>query len=189
MTGTIHRFLGRLSPEGIERLFDIVKISGPNLAGLGRRQRAQIAMEVMDRAGSQVRARVEGIAGHIVGLADKGDCAERALHAVCEDRPDLLDVLERELSPEDRILIVWQTDPKLLDKARNLAMAFHWRWGRWNTAFHTEPTRLAANLDDALEAIRKIVQQLQGGRKIWVESSPTSIPMTHGRLTNCRSIT
>ena len=81
------------------------------------------------------RARIEAMAGQIVSLAEKGDHAERALRAVSEGRPDLLKDLDADIALEDRILMIWQKDSKLLDGARNLAMGLHWRGGKLHYSF------------------------------------------------------
>ena len=102
------------------------------------------------------RGRLEGIAGHVLALANLDDHAERALRAVCRNQQRLLKRLEDDCSLEERILDIWFSDRKILDRARNLAMGYVWRDGRSHCSFMvSNPQQAAADLNQAVEAIRE----------------------------------
>ncbi len=171
MTDVVRKFLWRLSPEAVVRLFTRIGLFHPDVSDLGPLQRTKAVHNAVLAADDAQRGRAEGIAGHVIALAEKGDLAERALRAICEGDQVLLDVLEEERSLEERIFDVWLRETKILDKARNLAMGFAWRGGRFHCGFTIiNPQQVNEQLNDAITEIREIVQSLQGGRKAHAET-------------------
>jgi hypothetical protein len=167
----LRRFFARLGEESIAQLLTRAGLPGPDFDGLKPQQRTKAAVEAALNAEVGVRSRIEAIAGTVVSLSDRGDHAELALRAACEYHAHLLEKLESDRSLEERILEVWSEQPHLLDRARNLAMSFAWRDSRYQCSFQVQnPNELAANLDEAVEAMRHIVQSLQGGRRVHAEA-------------------
>ena len=170
MTDVLRRFFSRLGPDAIGRLLARVGLTQPDFDGLKPLQRSRATVAVVLEA-VEVRGRIEAVAGTVVSLSDRGDHAELALRAACEDHAQLLEMLESDRSLEERILDVWSEQPRLLDRARNLAMTLAWKDSRYQCSFQVQnPNELAANLDEAVEAMRRIVQSLQGGRRVHAEA-------------------
>ncbi|MBU2533766.1 MAG: hypothetical protein KKB37_13575, partial [Alphaproteobacteria bacterium] len=144
----------------------------PDIESLGPGNRRSGAVEVVLAASDELRGQMEAIAGHVFALAERGEYAELALRAVCAKDTQLLDLLEEELSLEERILNVSFKQPKLLDWARNLAMTFHWKDGqRFHAGYRVEnPMELIADIGSAVESIREIVQSRSGGRQVYAET-------------------
>ena len=171
MIDVVRKFLSRLSAESVVRLFEHIVLSHPDVSDLGPRQRTNAAHKALLAADDEQRGIAEGIASHVIGLAEKGDFAERALRATCQGNTVLLERLEEERSLEERIFSVWLCEPKILDRARNLAMGFAWKGGRSHCGFNIiNPQQVNEQLDDAITEIRDIVQSLQGGRKVDTET-------------------
>jgi hypothetical protein len=170
MTDIVRRFAVRLSQDAIARLFLDADLPAPDFEGLGPRQRIQRVVERILKAPDAKRGRLEGIAGHVLALANLDDHAERALRAVCRNQQRLLKRLEDDCSLEERILDIWFSDRRILDRARNLAMGYVWRDGRSHCSFMvSNPQQAAADLNQAVEAIREKIQKFQGGRKVYSE--------------------
>ena len=170
MADVLRRFFSRLGQDAMSQLLVRAGLQDVFLDGLKPLQRSRAAITAVLHAPDRVRGPLEAIAGNITSLADRGDNAEVALRAVCEGYGHLLEVLETDGSLEERILTVSVEQPKLLDRARNLAMSLAWRDSRYQCSFEVDnPKGLAHNTDDAVEAIRRIVQDIQGGRKVYAE--------------------
>lgn len=172
LADSLHRFFSRLSPQGTAGVLGHVGLSLPEAEILGPDKRRTASIELILAAGDELRGQIEAIAGHVVALAERGEYAELALRAVCAKDSDLLDLLEEELSLEERILNVSFQQPKLLDWARNLAMTFHWKDGqRFHAGYQVEnPMELIADIGSAVESIREIVQTRSGGRQVYAET-------------------
>jgi hypothetical protein len=166
----LRRFFSRLGQDAISPLLARAGLPHVELDGLKPHQRSKAAIAAVLHAPDGIRGPLEAVAGNITSLADRGDNAEVALRAVCEGYQHLLEILETDRSLEERILIVSVEQPKLLDRARNLAMSLAWRDSRYQCSFEVDnPKDLARNIDDAVESIRRIVQNIQGGRKVYAE--------------------
>ncbi|MGB7915342.1 MAG: hypothetical protein WCF79_08645 [Rhodomicrobium sp.] len=167
MSSDIRCFVTALSPEGLSLLFQHADLPRIEFDGLGRRERTKQTIEAVLRAPTDTRVRVEAIAHSVGALADKRDLAERALREVCQACDELLAVLEKALSLEERIFTVWLSNPKVLDRARNLAQGYHWRNSRYHCGFLVKkPQPLVNDVQIAKEVIGRIVQEAQGGRKV-----------------------
>jgi len=166
MSTAVRRFVTALSSEGLGLLFQHTGLLAIGFECLDRRQRTKSAVAAILNAPVSIRGRVEAIAGSIISLAEKGDLAERALREVCQGSDEILAVLESDRSLEERIFSVWLSNSKTLDRARNLAKAHYWRSGRYHCGFDLKnPGPLMDDVDAAKEAVGRLVQQAQGGRK------------------------
>ena len=106
-----------------------------------------------------------------MALTDRGDHAELALRAVGEGRTELIEILESDCSLEERVMDVCFAEPRLLDQARNLAMTFAWKDGRYHVGFTVgNPQVMNEDIGDAVEAIRNLIQSQRGGRKVYTEA-------------------
>jgi hypothetical protein len=170
MIDSVRTFVTRLSSNAIVRLFSEAELAMPNLEALGTRKRTQRVVEAILEASDAKRGRLEGIAGHVLALSKLEEHAERALRAVCRNQKTLFERLDDNCSLEERILNIWFSDPKILDRARNLAMSYVWRDGRTHCGFMVgNPQHIHGDLSQAVEAIRRTVQKFQGGRKVHSE--------------------
>lgn len=166
MSSSIRRFVSALSQEGLGLLFQHIHLAPPDLSELTRRERTNRTVQAVLDGPNDVRGRIEAIANSVIALSEKRDLAERALREVCQTDSRILEVLERDISLEERIFLVWLEDLHALDRARNVAQGYGWRCGRYHCGFDVEN---AANLSDdfkvAIETIGSLIQQMQGGRK------------------------
>lgn len=171
MIDCVRRFITRLGPESRHRLFQHLDLAMPDISERKGCERDKRLVEAVLSSADSIRGRAEAISAHVILLSDKGEYAERALRAVCRrDRADLLELLESDLSLEDRTFCLWLEDAPLLDRARNLAMSFHWRDGRYHCGFDVnEKTPLGEHLEQTIIEIQNIVQAIQGGRNVAVD--------------------
>jgi hypothetical protein len=177
MADTVRTILNRLKADAIRRLFAKVELEAPDLSDDQPRIRTRIAFEAMQAADDDSRAALEGIASHILALTARTDHVEQALRGACEGQASLLGLLEEDRSVEERTLNVWLKEPELLDRARNLAMAFHCAGGKFHFRFTiSEANDLVPDLNPALEAIRRVVQKIEGGRKAHLDHFEYTIP-------------
>jgi len=170
MANVVHRFITRLNIRARERLFRHAGIPEVDYSCADARERDRRSFDAFAQADDRARGIVEAIAGSVIAVADKGDLAERALRQVCSDNPALDTILEAEASLEERILKVWFEDHVLLDRTRNLTMSYHWRDGRFHCGYTIpEPQKLHGDISEAVDSIRRIVQNLQGGRRAYAD--------------------
>lgn len=171
MVDTVHRFFSRLSPSSRQHVFRLAGL--PKLDADASKPRKMMAtiIQTVAEAPDTSREYIEAMSGHVLTLSEKGEHADAALQSVCSERADLLDVLEQDLSLEERIFLVWQKDAALLDLARNLARNFRWREGRRYHAGYKvlNAPELLEDISGAVKAIRALIQEGQGGRKVDVE--------------------
>jgi hypothetical protein len=170
MVNVVHRFITRLSIPARKRLFQHAGIPEVDYSCADARERDRRSFDALAQAEDRARGIVEAIAGSVIAVADKGELAERALRQVCSDNPALDTILEDEASLEERILKVWFEDPAFLDRTRNLTMSYHWRDGRFHCGYTIpEPQKLHGDISEAVDSIRRIVQNLQGGRRAYAD--------------------
>ncbi|MGD9829980.1 MAG: hypothetical protein AB7E70_07910 [Hyphomicrobiaceae bacterium] len=169
----LRRLLNRLSAEGTVSLFGLAKLPTDGLADQKPRNRVKIALDRVGSAPFEVRDRIELISSEVMVLADRAEYAETALRKVCESKPHLLEILEQERSLEERILTVWIRGGNVLDRARNLAMAFIRKDGRSHCGFRVggqlEPS---ADHESVARKIKDLVQARQGGRRVYFDHFP-----------------
>jgi hypothetical protein len=166
MAPSVRTFFRCLSTEAILDVFGYLRAAPPlglEQAGAGKRATAASAA-AMD--GETRRGQIEAIVSEISALTSKPDLAELALRAVCHDQPVLLATLEGSQSLDERCWRVWRSDSKLIDRARNVAMKYHWQDSRFHSAFEvSNPGNLKSDLSDAVAAIQDLVQGREGGRR------------------------
>ena len=166
MSSSIRRFVSALSKEALGLLFQHAQVASIDLNKLSRRERTNRTVQAALDASSKVRGHLEAIANSVLVLAEKRDLAERALREVCQTDGDLLAILERDISLEERIFEVWLKEPRALDRARNVAQGYGWRCGRYHCGFDVKnATRVLNDIEIASETIGRLIQQMQGGRK------------------------
>jgi hypothetical protein len=154
-------------PGSLGLLFQHTNLAPLDLNKLSRRERTNRTVQATLDAPGNVRGRVEAIANSVIALAEKRDLAERALREVCQADGDLLDVLERDVSLEERIFAVWLKDAHALDRARNVAQGYGWRCGRYHCGFDVKDAgSLSDDFEIASETVGGLIQQMQGGRKV-----------------------
>ncbi len=170
MSDILRRFLTHLSPESSRRFLSTVDLVVPDAPEEKASETIKRRIEAVAASGTAARGRLQAIAGHVLAVYSKGDLAEQALRHVCRGQQNLIEILESERSFPDRIYCVWCDDATALDKARNLAMSYHWRGGRYHCAFKTRSTGVElVNASAAIDAIRDLVQGLKGGRRVHMD--------------------
>ncbi len=170
MVNVVHRFITRLSIPARKRLFQHAGIPEVDYSCADARERDRRSFDALAQAEDRARGIVEAIAGSVIAVADKGELAERALRQVCSGNPALDAILEEDAPLEERILKVWFEDPVLLDRTRNLTMSYHWRDGRFHCGYTIpEPRQLHGDISEAVDSIRMIVQNQQGGRRAYAD--------------------
>ncbi|MEM9355007.1 MAG: hypothetical protein AAGB04_02240 [Pseudomonadota bacterium] len=182
MADLVRTLFNRLTADAIVRLFACVGLPSPDLPDEKRVVRTRLAIEALASASNEQRGAIEGMAGHIIGLSDRNDHVEPALRAACSQWPKLLDLLEQDLSVEERTLDVWLRMPSILDRARNLASAYRWRQGtRYHSAFAVaSPEKVVVDLHPAMQEIQNVVQSIEGGRKAQLASFECYDPWATG---------
>ena len=166
MANELRTFVHRLGYEGLSGFFDYLGLDSTDLIDLGPNQRTKQALDSICK--DQVaRSRAEAIAGEVLALCKKGDLAERALRVVCGESAELGVILDSDQSAEERAWRIWRSDAKLLDRARNVAMSYHWRDGKYNSAFSvTDAGSFLAGDEGAIDRVVNKVRQIDGGRRV-----------------------
>lgn len=181
MASELRTFVHRLGQAGLSKFFDYLGIDPADLIDLGPNNRTRQALTKIYED-QFARSKAEAIAGEVLALCKKGDLAELALRVVCGECTELGAILESDRSAEERAWLIWRTDAKLLDRARNIAMSYHWRNGKYNSAFKvSEGGPFLADEDGAIERIVDVVRQIDGGRRVHPDLFSYSDPETSGR--------
>ncbi len=167
MTDTIRSVFNRLSVNGLTLLLETAKVPCPDFEGLGTRGRVSQALEAVKVAPQSARVECEAITGHIWLLAKKQDFAERALSRVCRGKTELTAILDEDFSLEERIFHLWLKDPKIIHRARNLAMADRSQRSRSHCRFKIDcGNGFTEGYQKALPHIQTLIQKLQRGRRV-----------------------
>jgi hypothetical protein len=168
MTDSIVRVFSRLSADAAGRLLTRVGLEPGALPDQTWRTRKKLVMDLVARGPDGPRAMVEGVAGRIVSLTDKAELAEVALRAACFDDAQLSAIVDAETtSIEERALELFLEEPRRLDRAANLAAGHRWRGGRQHCNFRVlGGHELSGDITNAIDQIRRTVQETQGGRKV-----------------------
>ena len=170
MNDSIRRFLIRLSRVSRKLFFEHLDLSLPDVSDKKPREKDKTLIDSLVQSNPRVRVAAEAISTHVLLLSNKGDFAERALRAVSLNNTPLVEILESDRSLEERIFLVWLKDNQLLDRARNLAMSFHQKDGRFHSGFRViGGNPLEPNLESTIKDIQRIVQSQQGGRNVSVD--------------------
>lgn len=171
MADDLRRFLRGLSAERLEKFLASEGVACTGLRDLKPLARVKTVVDGVLQAPPDARARVEVIAGNVLSLADLDENAELALRRACRDEPALLEILESEASLVQRILDVWSINRRLLDRARNLALALNWQNSRYHTRYEiAADQRIKDDIEPTVEAIRAKVQAVHGGRKVTADA-------------------